>query len=201
MGAVQLDRLICLLIDPEYLIDVEGRFYRFDWNEYCGPTVLNKDGNARKKPLAEGHPFWDSLSRWIAGGEQVTADGVCVLLPKELLPPPPEKLSLNLDVDPDLYKREAMAKLDMRLSLNCGGTAARSRDGGEIRCTQSIEVPLSAFADLNAWTGAVSRQGWFATTVTPPGHGHVTFGTLCADCAPRVLDPALIAEMRRRRSS
>lgn len=77
-----MDGPVCLLIDPLYVIDVEGKDMHFEWNERCGPTVVEPDGTLVKGwPLPEEHPFWKSLGRWISCGRRVDKEGRCLLEP------------------------------------------------------------------------------------------------------------------------
>lgn len=74
------DGLLCILIDPMYVIDVNGKDMQFEWNDRLGPTILKKSGEPRKRrPPRESHPFWVSLGKWIAGGKKVDLNGRCVL--------------------------------------------------------------------------------------------------------------------------
>lgn len=75
------DGAIHLCINPTYTIDVNGRLYAFDWNSYCGPTVVSaKTGEVFKRwPFSERHPFWKALEVWVKGGHRVDGDGRCLL--------------------------------------------------------------------------------------------------------------------------
>jgi hypothetical protein len=75
------DGLICILIDPVYTIDVNGRSFSFEWNERFGPTVLRKDGSPRRGSLSEKHPFWKPFGLWIENGQRVDDEGRCLLEP------------------------------------------------------------------------------------------------------------------------
>lgn len=43
---------------------VNGRTWRWDWNNYCGPLFVNKDGSDRKRIPGENHPVWKAVARW-----------------------------------------------------------------------------------------------------------------------------------------
>lgn len=43
---------------------VNGRKWRWDWHNYCGPLFLNKDGSERKIQPSENHPVWKAIKKW-----------------------------------------------------------------------------------------------------------------------------------------
>lgn len=44
-------------------ITVNGRIWRFDFDRYCGPLWLRKDGQARKCQCP-GKPVWKEWGKW-----------------------------------------------------------------------------------------------------------------------------------------
>lgn len=44
---------------------VNGRKWRWDHHNYCGPLWLNKDGSERKRQPGENHPVWKAYNRWL----------------------------------------------------------------------------------------------------------------------------------------
>jgi hypothetical protein len=57
------------LAGPEYVIEVDGKDYRFEFSELHGPTPLNKRGDP--KGLGPRHRFWHAVTQWCAGGRAV----------------------------------------------------------------------------------------------------------------------------------
>lgn len=51
--------------DGEGSAIVNGRLWRWEFHEYCGPTFLRKDGEARKHIPKENHPVWDAFEKWL----------------------------------------------------------------------------------------------------------------------------------------
>lgn len=43
---------------------VNGRKWRWDWHNYCGPLFLNADGSERKRMPSEHHPVWKAVQKW-----------------------------------------------------------------------------------------------------------------------------------------
>ena len=50
--------------DGEGYAVVNGRQYRWDFHEYCGPLFLRKDGEPLKRQPGEHHPVWDVFNKW-----------------------------------------------------------------------------------------------------------------------------------------
>jgi hypothetical protein len=50
--------------DGEGSAVVNGREYRWEHHEYCGPTFLRKDGEPMKRQPGEHHPVWEAFNRW-----------------------------------------------------------------------------------------------------------------------------------------
>lgn len=51
--------------DGEGSAVVNGRTYRWDHHEYCGPLFLRKDGEPLKRQPREHHPVWPHFNRWL----------------------------------------------------------------------------------------------------------------------------------------
>lgn len=52
--------------DGEGSAVVNGRTYRWEFHEYCGPTFLRKDGEPWKRICpGENHPVWDEFEKWL----------------------------------------------------------------------------------------------------------------------------------------
>lgn len=51
--------------DGEGRAVVNGKEWRWDFHEYCGPTFYNKDGEPRKNFPSENHPVWKSFNKWL----------------------------------------------------------------------------------------------------------------------------------------
>lgn len=57
--------------DGEGSAVVNGRTWRWEFHEYCGPSFMNKDGAPILRLPSEHHPVWiafgDWLKEWQAG--------------------------------------------------------------------------------------------------------------------------------------
>lgn len=51
--------------DGEGSAVVNGRTYRWEFHEYCGPMFLRVDGNCLKIQPSEGHPVWPHFDAWL----------------------------------------------------------------------------------------------------------------------------------------
>jgi len=61
---------------PEYRIRVRGKVYVFEWNRYCGPIFLNRDGGQKMSGITKRH--WGAVQAWVNKGKRVGGDGLCV---------------------------------------------------------------------------------------------------------------------------
>jgi hypothetical protein len=50
--------------DGEGSAVVNGREYRWEFHEYCGPLFLRKDGEPLVNQPGEKHPVWAEFSKW-----------------------------------------------------------------------------------------------------------------------------------------
>lgn len=50
--------------DGEGSAVVNGRTWRWDFHDYCGPTFLRKDGEPMRRFPSENNPVWDAFSEW-----------------------------------------------------------------------------------------------------------------------------------------
>ena len=51
--------------DGEGSAVVNGRKYRWEFHEYCGPCFLRKDGEPLARQPGEHHPVWPEFSKWL----------------------------------------------------------------------------------------------------------------------------------------
>lgn len=59
--------------DGEGSAVVNGRVYRWDFHEYCGPFFLRADGECIKRQPGEHHPVWPHFERWLKRYRKVRA--------------------------------------------------------------------------------------------------------------------------------
>lgn len=65
-----------------FLIEVNGKRYRFEDSDRFGPTLLTKRGDPCVRQPMEGHPFWRGYTPWRWQGRRVAEDGVtCIFDP------------------------------------------------------------------------------------------------------------------------
>ena len=55
----------------EYEFVHEGRTWRFEWHDYCGPWPLTTRGKPWKRAPGEKSKFWDALKAWEESGEKI----------------------------------------------------------------------------------------------------------------------------------
>lgn len=68
---------LCVGDDPVEIV-AGGRRYLFEWNHYCGPTVLHRrTQDPLDKQPPENSPFWDAATWWHRQGKRVE-NGVAV---------------------------------------------------------------------------------------------------------------------------
>lgn len=60
------------------IIDGNGKEWRFEWQPYCGPWPLRKDGEPFANAPSESSPFWPAVEAWSREGKRVGEDGLCV---------------------------------------------------------------------------------------------------------------------------
>lgn len=64
-----------LLGGPMRKISVGGKIYEFEMHRYCGPTLLNRNGEPRKyQPMQ----FLKAASLWAQQGEKIDENGLCI---------------------------------------------------------------------------------------------------------------------------
>ena len=51
--------------DGEGSAVVNGRTYRWEFHEYCGPCFLRKDGEPLVNQPGEHHPVWKAFGEWL----------------------------------------------------------------------------------------------------------------------------------------
>lgn len=77
-GRIKYQTVPCILFaGPEYFIEVGGHEYRFELHEYCGPIILNKNGDPAKGQPGERSPFWKAFEAWSKQGYRV--NGKCAV--------------------------------------------------------------------------------------------------------------------------
>lgn len=60
------------------IIDGKYRVWRFEDHRYCGPVVIDRNGDPIDDQPKENSPFWDAVSLWYQQGKQIDKNGVCV---------------------------------------------------------------------------------------------------------------------------
>lgn len=56
---------------PAYWIrDRSGKEWHFEFHEYCGPSLLKKDGGIKRAMPGEKSPFWDAFQAWFDDGKR-----------------------------------------------------------------------------------------------------------------------------------
>lgn len=45
--------------------DAAGKVWHFEWHDYCGVTVLRKDGKARRHQPSKESAFWPAFGKWL----------------------------------------------------------------------------------------------------------------------------------------
>jgi hypothetical protein len=66
-----------ILMSKEYLIEIDGKNYPFDFHPYMGPLML-AGKNGPPKQLGNRHKFWTAVSLWAQQGKEIGPDGRCV---------------------------------------------------------------------------------------------------------------------------
>jgi len=62
-----------------FIIDVNGKPYRFEDSDRFGPALLKKDGELKANPYpAEGHPFWRAHRIWVRQGRRLEDGKNCI---------------------------------------------------------------------------------------------------------------------------
>jgi hypothetical protein len=60
-----------------YVIEADGKSFRFEDSDRFGPSLINKDGEIKKRPFpGGGSPFWRAHRCWVRQGRQTAEDGV-----------------------------------------------------------------------------------------------------------------------------
>jgi len=70
MGCIRIGNgIVC--IDPVYMIrDEKGKEWRFEWNDFHGPTALHPKTDEPLKPPPEKSSFWSAVGAWNAQGRK-----------------------------------------------------------------------------------------------------------------------------------
>jgi hypothetical protein len=66
-----------------FITDATGKRWKFEMHPYCGPVVLNADGDPAKRQPGEKSPFWEATTRWAQGGQRLNDAGECVWEPEK----------------------------------------------------------------------------------------------------------------------
>jgi len=86
----------------------------------------------------------------------------------------------------------------VRLLLHCGGRHSHL----QINCLESMEIPFTAFVLASSSpipdevSAILRKQGWFLTSVTPPGQGEVVMDVLCPSCLEQLLPKEVIEALK-----
>lgn len=64
LGAVHIDW------SEHYEIEFNGRIYRFEWHDYCGPWPVRKDGELFSRQWGQRNPVWKAFHWWLWGGKR-----------------------------------------------------------------------------------------------------------------------------------
>jgi hypothetical protein len=58
---------VCSFVDAEGSgVDRNGKLWRWEFHEYCGPLFLKKNGDPLKnQPMTETHPAWTPFEAWL----------------------------------------------------------------------------------------------------------------------------------------
>lgn len=65
MAGMRIGNMCIDYHDGEGSAVVNGREWRWEFHEYCGPTFLRKDGEPLKRFPSEKHPVWDEFDKWL----------------------------------------------------------------------------------------------------------------------------------------
>lgn len=60
------------------IIDENGQRHKFEMHPYCGPILLNADGDPAKRQPSAKASFWNVTTWWIQQGGNIDANGLCV---------------------------------------------------------------------------------------------------------------------------
>ena len=52
---------------------VNGRTWRWDFHEYCGPTFLRANGDLLTRQPGEHHPVWKAFEAWLVARNEKVA--------------------------------------------------------------------------------------------------------------------------------
>lgn len=56
-------------------VDRNGKLWRWDFHEYCGPLFLKKNGDPLKnQPMTENHPAWAPFEAWLRDRSKSSED-------------------------------------------------------------------------------------------------------------------------------
>jgi hypothetical protein len=62
-----------------YKIRAGEQIFLFEYHKFCGPSLVDCNGDPIPEMIAENSPFWDSLTLWLYHGKRVDVDGFCIL--------------------------------------------------------------------------------------------------------------------------
>lgn len=63
-----------------FVIETDGKRYRFEDSDMFGPVFLDKHGDPQKRqPMSSRHPFWVPYQKWRDLGRPVAEDGITCL--------------------------------------------------------------------------------------------------------------------------
>ncbi len=60
---------------PDRILYLNGKKWRFEDHPYCGPIVVDKNGDPLKVQPPEGSPFWECVSYWYQQGKRIKENG------------------------------------------------------------------------------------------------------------------------------
>ncbi len=62
-----------------FLIEVHGKFYRFEDSDRFSPTILGKNGDPISRQPGERNPFWTAHHQWVNQGRRTADDGIACI--------------------------------------------------------------------------------------------------------------------------
>jgi hypothetical protein len=63
--------LCCGSVAPTYLIEADGRDWRFELHSHFGPATVRRNGDLTTEQPGERSPFWKAFELWIEQDKRV----------------------------------------------------------------------------------------------------------------------------------
>ena len=69
---------VCICLADIFKIRAGGQIFLFEYHKFCGPSLVDENGEILPGMIPEDSPFWDALTAWLKHGRKVDEAGFCI---------------------------------------------------------------------------------------------------------------------------